>query len=187
MNTIGVAALTAFALTIPAANWMIGNVGTICVPDGPCLIPVGFGFMAPSGVLMVGSALLLRDFVQHALGERWTVAAILIGGALSGLYSPPSQVGASVAAFLLGEMADLLVYTPLQRRRLIPAVVVSNLVGSVIDSAVFLLLAFGSVDMMSGQIVGKMGMTAMVLPFLLMVRRRSGQILPLSEQGGGNE
>ncbi len=44
----------AYIATIPAANWLIGNVGTTCVPNGPCLIPVGFGLMAPSGVLMVG-------------------------------------------------------------------------------------------------------------------------------------
>jgi hypothetical protein len=57
----GYIAATGYALTIPAANWMIGNVGTFCVPDGPCLIPLGFGLMAPSGVLMIGLALVLRD------------------------------------------------------------------------------------------------------------------------------
>src|SRR5690348_17617376 len=29
-----------FCLTIPVANWMIGHVGTACVPGGPCLVPV---------------------------------------------------------------------------------------------------------------------------------------------------
>jgi len=33
--------LVLFALTIPAANWLIGNAGTVCPPGGPCLIPVG--------------------------------------------------------------------------------------------------------------------------------------------------
>ena len=42
-----------FAATIPAANWMIGNVGVACIPDGPCLVPVGFGLMAPSGVVII--------------------------------------------------------------------------------------------------------------------------------------
>ena len=36
----GIVFLVAFGLTIPAANWMIGNVGTICAPNGPCVIPV---------------------------------------------------------------------------------------------------------------------------------------------------
>ena len=35
----GFAFLAAFGLCIPAANWLIGNVGTTCVPGGgPCLI-----------------------------------------------------------------------------------------------------------------------------------------------------
>ena len=42
--------LVLFCLTIPAANWMIGHVGTVCAPHGPCLIPVAPGLMAPSGV-----------------------------------------------------------------------------------------------------------------------------------------
>ena len=46
---------------------MIGNFGTFCVPDGPCLIPVAPGITAPSGVLMVGAALVLRDLVQDPL------------------------------------------------------------------------------------------------------------------------
>ena len=35
--------LVLFCLTIPAANWMIGHAGTVCVPDGPCLVPVAPG------------------------------------------------------------------------------------------------------------------------------------------------
>jgi hypothetical protein len=34
--TEGLVALALFTLTIPVANWMIGNVGTVCVPQGPC-------------------------------------------------------------------------------------------------------------------------------------------------------
>ena len=44
----GFAFLIGFALCIPAANWMIGNLGSFCVPNGPCLIPVAPGIMAPS-------------------------------------------------------------------------------------------------------------------------------------------
>ena len=29
-----------FIACIPLANWMIGHVGTVCVPQGPCLVPV---------------------------------------------------------------------------------------------------------------------------------------------------
>ena len=40
----GFAFFAAFAATVPLANWLIGNVGTFCVPNGPCVIPVGFGY-----------------------------------------------------------------------------------------------------------------------------------------------
>ena len=42
---------------------MIGHVGTVCVPNGPCLIPVAPGVMAPSGVLMIGAALVFAKMV----------------------------------------------------------------------------------------------------------------------------
>src|ERR1700694_1407194 len=84
-RTEGLIFLVLFGLTIPAANWLIGNVGTICVPRGPCLVPVAPGILAPSGVLMIGLALVLRDLVQRRLGLGWSVGAILGGAALSGL------------------------------------------------------------------------------------------------------
>src|SRR5215211_5429374 len=133
----GIIFLILFALTVPAANWLVGNVGTRCVPNGPCLIPVAPELMAPSGVLMIGIALVLRDLMQRRLGVRVATAAILAGSALSGLLAPPALVIASAAAFLLSELADLAVYTPLARRGLVAAVVASSLVGLVVDSIVF--------------------------------------------------
>ncbi len=122
----GIAFLVLFALTIPAANWLIGNAGTTCVPNGPCLIPVAPGLMAPSGVTMIGIALVLRDLVQRRLGVGIAVAAILVGAVLSALVAPPALVVASATAFLLSELADFAVYTPLARRRLVAAVVASS-------------------------------------------------------------
>ncbi|MDC9825663.1 VUT family protein [Devosia sp. ZB163] len=169
---IGYLAFALFALTIPAANWLIGNVGTECIPNGPCLIPVGFGFAAPSGVLMVGAALVLRDIVHERLGALWAGYAILVGAVLSAFFAPPALVIASVAAFALAETADLLVYAPLRRKHLAGAVMLSGLVGAVIDSAVFLWLAFGSVSLIEGQIVGKLWMS-LVGAAVLMVHRRA--------------
>ncbi|MGH7210346.1 MAG: VUT family protein, partial [Acetobacteraceae bacterium] len=122
---IGWLALACFLALIPLANWMIFHVGTVCPPDGPCLVPVAPGLMAPSGVVTVGAALVLRDVVQRCLGARWGLAAILAGTALSALVAPASLVAASGAAFLLSELADFAIYTPLQRRRLMLAVLAS--------------------------------------------------------------
>jgi uncharacterized PurR-regulated membrane protein YhhQ (DUF165 family) len=166
----GFAYLAAFTLCIPAANWLIGNFGAACPPEGPCLIPVFPGVMAPSGVLMVGLALVFRDLVQRRLGRAWAVAAILAGALLSALLAPPSLVLASGAAFLLSETADFAVYTPLQAKRLVLAVALSGAVGVVVDSVAFLYLAFGSLDYLPGQIIGKSWMIVFALPFIVWLR-----------------
>ena len=146
---------------------MIGHVGTVCVPNGPCLIPVAPHLMAPSGVLMIGIALVLRDLVQRRLGVEFGIAAIVAGAAISAGLAPRSLVLASAAAFLLSEFADFAVYTPLARRRLVIAVLASSLVGLVVDSIVFLWLAFGSLDFLAGQVVGKFWMVLLAIPFVV--------------------
>jgi uncharacterized PurR-regulated membrane protein YhhQ (DUF165 family) len=168
--------LILFCLTIPAANWMIGNVGTVCLRDGPCLLPVAPRLMAPSGVLMVGAALVLRDLVQRRLGVGYGAAAILVGAAISAALAPASLVVASAAAFLLSEFADFAVYTPLAQRRLVAAVAASSLAGLVVDSVVFLYLAFGSLDFLAGQVVGKLWMVLLALPFIAYLRRRDERL-----------
>ena len=172
----GLAYLLAFVACIPAANWMIGHVGTVCLPNGPCLLPVAPNFgggvlMAPSGVLMVGLALVLRDLVQRRLGRGMALVAIVAGAALSGGIAPANLVVASTAAFLLSELADFAVYTPLQARGLVLAVLASSLVGLLVDSVLFLWLAFGSLDFLAGQIVGKTWMVLLSLPFIHWLRR----------------
>ena len=164
--------IAGFIASIPMANWMIGNIGTFCVPEGPCLIPVAPGLTAPSAVLMVGLALVLRDLVQRRLGKAWAIVAIFAGALVSYFVAPPAIVIASVTAFLLSELADFVVYTPLQERRLITAVVASSSVGLIIDSMVFLYLAFGSLDYLGGQIVGKAWMVLLAIPVIWWIRNR---------------
>jgi queuosine precursor transporter len=172
----GIVFLILFGLTIPAANWLIGHAGTKCVPNGPCLIPVAPGIMAPSGVLMIGIALVLRDLVQRRLGLGFSAAAVLVGTALSGLLAPPALVLASAVAFLMSEAADLAVYTPLARRRLVLAVLASGAAGLVVDSMVFLWLAFGSLEFLAGQVIGKAWMVLASLPLIALLRRRDERL-----------
>jgi len=165
-------AFIAFLLTIPAANWLIGHVGT-CIPNGPCVVPVWPGIAAPSGVLMIGLALVLRDRVHSTLGWKWTLGAVLAGAALSWFIAPALAM-ASAVAFLLSELADMAVYAPLYKKRLIAAVIASSLVGAIIDSAIFLWLAFGSLQFIEGQIIGKLWMVALavlVISYLHLIRR----------------
>lgn len=158
--------LLAYVATIFAANWAVATFG---------VVPVGFGLVAPAAVAFAGLALALRDLVQDALGRRWTFAAILAGAALSAFVSPTFAIASGVA-FLVSEMADLIVYTPLRRRNWYAAVAASNAVGLVVDSMIFLALAFGSLDFFAGQVVGKVEVT---LAFLAIARVwRSRGVLP---------
>jgi len=168
---VGGLAFACFLGLIPLANWLILHVGTVCQLHGPCLIPVAPGLLAPSGVVTVGAALVLRDVVQRCLGTLWGLGAIAAGTALSVLVAPAALVVASGAAFLVSELADFAVYTPLQRRRLLLAVLASATAGLAIDSVVFLWLAFGSLQFLTGQIVGKLWAVGFSVPFIRLLRR----------------
>ena len=155
--------LLGYIATIFAANWAISTFG---------VVPVGFGLLAPAGVYFAGLAFTLRDLTQEALGRRWTIAAIVVGAAISALVSPQFAIASGVA-FLVSELADYLVYTPLRERNWPIAVGASNLVGLVLDSVLFLSLAFGSLEFLSGQIVGKLWMTLLAVLLIAALRRRN--------------
>lgn len=154
--------LIGYILVIILANWAIQAFG---------LVPVGFGLLAPAGVYFAGLAFTLRDLVQEQLGRRWAITAILAGAAISAALSPQLAVASGIA-FLVSELADFAVYSPLRQRNWLLAVSLSNTVGLLADSALFLLLAFGSLEFLSGQIVGKGWMTLLAVALLWTFRRR---------------
>lgn len=158
-----VVAGAAYIACIPLANWAITEFG---------IVPVGFGLMAPAGVFFAGLAFGARDALQRTAGKAWTLAAIGVGAALSLLVASPALALASLAAFLLSELLDMAVFTPIQRKTLAGAVVLSNTVGAIVDSVVFLLLAFGSLAFLPGQVVGKVLMILPALAVVLAVRRQ---------------
>lgn len=156
-----IGSIVVYILTIPAANWAVGTFG---------FVPVGFGLMAPAGVYFAGIALTMRDLAQESVGKTWIVAAIVAGAALSFAVADPFIAVASATAFLFSELADFLVYQPLRKRRWLVAIAASNIVGLVIDSALFLGIAFGSLEFMPGQIVGKVWMTLLAVLILWCIR-----------------
>jgi hypothetical protein len=54
--------------------------------------------------------------------------------------------------------------------------VASSVVGLVVDSLVFLWLAFGSLEFLGGQIVGKAWMVLLSIPVVAWVRRRDQRL-----------
>ena len=145
-----------FAATVPLANYLIGNIGTTCIENGPCLIPVGFGLMAPSGVLLIGLALVLRDWLQELTNWKWSAYAVGFGAVISYLTSDPFVAMASAVAFLTAEFLDLSIYTPLRKSGKHIAVLASGIVGAFVDSVLFVYLAFGSLEFSLGNTIGKL-------------------------------
>ncbi len=168
---LGLVCFAGFLALIPLANWMVLNLGTRCLPHGPCVVPVAPGLLAPSGVITVGAALVLRDVVQRCLGPWLSLLAVAVGSVLSAALAPAALILASAAAFALSELADFAVYTPLQRRGLTLAVIASAGIGLSIDSVVFLWLAFGSLAFLPGQLVGKAWAVLFSIPAIRLLRR----------------
>lgn len=145
-HTAGLTALAAFILSIPAANWAFQVWGGV---------PIFLGYEAPAAALVVGFTFLARDYVHRHLGLMACLGAIAAGTALSVLVNP-SLALASGAAFLFSELADLAVLQKLRARGWSRAVAASNVVGALLDSLIFLSLAFGSLAFLPGQLLAKL-------------------------------
>ena len=161
-----------YAASVPAANWLIRNAGTVVLSDGTHLAPVGFGLMAPSGVYAAGVTFVARDVVQRAWGRRAALLAIALGAVLSTLVSPRLAM-ASGSAFLFSELADFAVYTPLRRHTFVGAVFASGVVGSIVDSLIFLAVAdIPLAAALPGLLLGKLWVQLLALPLAAWLRRR---------------
>jgi uncharacterized PurR-regulated membrane protein YhhQ (DUF165 family) len=154
-TTLGVLAALAYFASIVGANWMIGNVGHQAAPNAPHTLPVGFGLTAPSGVYLVGVILVLRDYLQWSLGKIAALGVLAAGIAVSYVIADPHVAVASAAAFAVSELLDFGLFTWVSPRWS-RAVLAGGIVGAVADSVVFLLVAFGSLAFVEGQIVGKL-------------------------------
>ena len=150
-----VGALAVLLGCIVGANWALARFG---------LVPIGFGLMAPAGVFFAGVTFTARDVVRETSGRRGVAMAIALGALLSAFVEGAQGFAvASGVAFAVSETADALVYEPIREVTRTGAVVASNTVGAVIDSALFLWLAFGSIDFIAGQVLGKTYMTALAV------------------------
>ena len=153
----------AFVSTVAAANWAVSTYGVINIA----------GLLVPAGVLFAGLAFTLRDGLQHVAGRAVAVLAILAGCTLAVALGGGYRIAlASAVAFGVSELVDLLVYELAGGNLRVRAVLLSNLAGLVVDSILFLALAFGSLAFLPGQIIGKTIMTLLALPVVWLARRR---------------
>lgn len=165
-DLVAVGSSVLFVAAIVLANWLTTRYG---------FIPVGFGLHATAGTVAAGATFTLRDDIDDRAGRAWVFALIAVGGLVSWAVADPFLARASVAAFMLAEVADWLVYQPLRRRHWDLAVWGSGLVGAVVDSLIFLWIAFGAVAVTSsavaGQVVGKMWAVGAVWLLVKWLRR----------------
>jgi uncharacterized PurR-regulated membrane protein YhhQ (DUF165 family) len=129
---IKIVAIAAYIGSIVAANSLTSTFG---------LVPIGFGLLVTAGTFAAGFALVARDFVQESSGKLAVVAAIAVGAGISYFTSSPMLALASGLAFLVSEVVDLSVFTPLRGRSLPGAVVVSSIVSAPVDTLLFLHIA----------------------------------------------
>ncbi|MBM7770909.1 uncharacterized PurR-regulated membrane protein YhhQ (DUF165 family) [Actinokineospora baliensis] len=121
----------AFLAAVVGANMLTTTLG---------LVPAGFGLTVTAGTYAAGAVLTLRDALHHVGGRRPVLFVIAVGTVISAAIAPAVAI-ASGAAFALSELADYTVFTRLRRHGWVVAAVISNVVGAVVDTFVFLPLA----------------------------------------------
>lgn len=156
------ASVVVFLVLVVGANWLTATYG---------LVPVGLGLVATAGAWAAGLVLVARDLVHDTAGRLAVLACIVAGAALSGLLATPQLAIASGVAFAISELADFAVYAPLRRRGWGRAVAASSVVGSVVDTVLFLWLAGFPIAMaMPGQMFAKTTAIAVVVVPVVVAR-----------------
>jgi len=161
-----IVAAVVYVASVVLANWLTTRYG---------FVPVGFGLTATAGTYAAGLTLALRDVAQDVGGRWFVLALIALGGGLSYLFADAAIATASLVAFTVSELADLTTYTPLRERNWYGAVFASNVVGAVVDTVLFLGIAFGFASVrgaIAGQLVGKLWATLAFLALAYLLRRR---------------
>ncbi len=141
--------------SIVVANLLVMNFGIIQVA----------GLSFPAGAVAVGFTFTARDLIQRRFGKWGCWIWMFVASGISAVFSPTLAL-ASLGAFVVAEGLDWAVFTasPLSFRG---RVIVSNLVGTPMDSVVFVYLAFGPIwEAMWGQTIIKLA-SSLLIVFLI--------------------
>lgn len=157
---------------IPLAGYAIKNIGS-CEVNTPCIIPVWAWpyIYAPSGVLFAGLAFVFRDILQRLTNVKVAVVAVIIGTILNYILVDGVIAIAGATAYLLSETTDTIIYSVLQKYNLILAILISAFFGLIVDTLVFLQIAFHSFEYADGQIIGKLWMVLLSIPIIKACRK----------------
>lgn len=152
---------------------MIALLYVICIVVANVLaarwvISLPFGLAVPAGAFAIAPVFSLRDGIHEKWGRRGAYVmigvAMLISWGLSVLTGDRllSRVTlASVFAFAMNEALDTEIYHKLRSHSKLLAVLGSNAVSSLVDSVLFIWVAFGPLwNLMIGQYIIKMILAA---------------------------
>lgn len=120
------------------------------------------GFLIPCGSFLIGLTFIMRDYVQMEHGRKTAYIVISAALALSAIVSAFMGDGmrvvlASAAAFLISEATDTEVFTRL-RAAIHNKIMFSGIVGGILDSVLFTLIAGFPAAAIVGQMVVKLVM-----------------------------
>lgn len=154
-NILAAASAATFIALVVASNWLTARYGLL-------------GGFVTAGTFTAGLVLAARDAVRETAGIWASLGCVAAGAAASIVMASPTLALASGVAFAVSELADTLVYEPLRAKGKARALAWSNLVGSVIDSLLFLALAgFPLWPALAGQVAVKWAV-CVVLPLLVI-------------------
>ena len=156
----------AFLATIPAANWMVGHLGTVCPPGAPCMVPV-WPWPRPRTIRQRLDR-CRPGASQHPTAARPAVLDPRLHRARcravrTGRTGRPS-LWRQRHRSCFSEMTDWAVYSPLRRRNL-AAILAAGLAGAIVDASLFVSLAFGGMSLIGGQVIAKYGPAFLPLAF----------------------
>lgn len=130
-------------------RWANAGVFLACAPVANAIVAAFGVLVTPLGVIPWGTpiatvAFVSRDRFQDDFPRWWSVLGVIVtGAAISALFAP-ALAAASGVAFLVSELLNWAIYTPLRLRNRRRAVIVSSCAGGALDSILFLWIAFGT-------------------------------------------
>jgi uncharacterized PurR-regulated membrane protein YhhQ (DUF165 family) len=134
------------------------------------IIPLFFGLAVPAGVFAVAPTFSLRDGIHERWGRKGAYILILVASLMSwglailtGSEVLARVTLASVLSFIINESLDTEIYQALRNHSKLAAILGSNAVSSLVDSVLFIWIAFGPLyNLMLGQYLVKMILAGVV-------------------------
>jgi len=148
--------------SILLANWLV--ITYHLIGSGQEIMP-WLPITFPAGAAVIGLTFSARDFVQRKYGHLWSWVWMIVATIITALFNKKFAF-ASGAAFLTSEALDWLIYT-ITKRPFSQRIILSNLIGTPVDSVVFVCIAFGwNWSAIWGQTLVKFVSSLGVIPFV---------------------